>query len=58
MRDESYVTLDDGCVQVCLSQEQWQVCCFVSSHHLIAEKWPQLHRALDKMATPLSDLEQ
>ena len=32
MRDETYVTLDDGCVQVCLSQGQWQVCCFVSSH--------------------------
>ena len=48
MRRESIESLPDGCVRVCLAGEEGSVCTTVSSHHLIEDKWRQLHIALDK----------
>ena len=59
MRSKTVDNLTDGCVRVCLSSsEEGRICSTVSSHHLVADKWPQLHRALDKLAGQSSDLEQ
>ena len=49
MRSESVENLDDGCVRVCLQEEAHSICTTISSHHLIDDKWRQLHLALDKI---------
>ena len=49
MRSESIENLDDGCVRVCLQEEALSICTTISSHHLIDDKWRQLHLALDRI---------
>ena len=49
MRSESVENLDDGCVRVCLQEEALSICTTISSHHLIDDKWRQLHSALDRI---------
>ena len=49
MRSESIENLDDGCVRVCLQEETLSICTTISSHHLIDDKWRQLHLALDRI---------
>ena len=49
MRSESIENLDDGCVRVCLKEETLSICTTISSHHLIDDKWRQLHSALDRI---------
>ena len=49
MRHESIENLEDGCVRVCLKEETLSICTTISSHHLIDDKWRQLHSALDRI---------
>ena len=49
MRSESIENLDDGCVRVCLKEATLSICTTISSHHLIDDKWRQLHSALDRI---------
>ena len=48
MRRESIESLPDGCVRVCLAGGERSICATVNSHHLVEDKWRQLHTALDK----------
>ena len=49
MRHQSIENLDDGCVRVCLKEATLSICTTISSHHLIEDKWRQLHTALDRI---------
>ena len=49
MRHQSIENLDDGCVRVCLKEAPLSICTTISSHHLIEDKWRQLHTALDRI---------
>lgn len=43
-------TLDDGCVQVCLTEDGFTACAIVSSMHLAADKENQLRSDIQKQA--------
>jgi len=43
-------TLDDGCVQVCLTEDGFTACAIVSSMHLAADKENQLRDDIQKQA--------
>ena len=51
MRNQSIENLECGAVRVCLLEDARSICTTVSSHHLIEDKWRQLHLALDKTQT-------
>jgi ATP-dependent phosphoenolpyruvate carboxykinase len=42
--------LEDSCYRVCLTEDGFTECCYVSSMHLTAEKEPQLRTAIRKKA--------
>ena len=43
-------TLDDGCVQVCLTEDGFTACAIVSSMHLAADKENQLRADIHKQS--------
>lgn len=45
-RPLQYITLEDGCLKVCLTEYGITECCTVSSHHLIEGKRKQLRAAI------------
>ena len=49
MRNQSIENLECGAVRVCLDEDARSICTTVSSHHLIEDKWRQLHLALDRI---------
>lgn len=51
MRSQSIENLECGAVRVCLQDDARSICTTVSSHHLIEDKWRQLHLALDRIQT-------
>jgi len=42
--------LEDGCVKVCLTEDNITECCIVSSHHLVDGKKKQLRNAIASTA--------
>ena len=40
--------LDDGAIHVCMEDQGFKECCFVSSHHLVAAKEAQLKAAITR----------
>ena len=52
-------TLDDGTIKVCIEEEGYRHCGFVSSHHLVDVKAQQLRhfiRGSQRQVPPESDL--
>lgn len=41
---------DDGAYKVCLNQDGFQACTYVSSMHLVYDKQPQLKAVVAKLA--------
>lgn len=41
---------DDDMLRVCLESDGLKVCTFVSSHHLVDQKRPQLEQAILKLS--------
>lgn len=49
MRQKTVENLNDGCVRVCLQEQTLSICTTISSHHLVDDKWRQLHTAMDRI---------
>ena len=43
-------TLPDGTVRMCLTQDGITACTYVSSHHLLEDKWGYLRQSIKRQA--------
>ena len=50
MSEKSTETLPDGSVKVILSENGITAACYVSSHHLVEDKWTYLQDAINRQA--------
>ena len=48
--NKSTETLPDGSVKVILEENGITAACYVSSHHLVEDKWAYLKEAIDRQA--------
>lgn len=48
--ERSTETLPDGSVKVILKENGIEAACYVSSHHLVDDKWGYLQDAIDRQA--------
>ena len=48
--EKSTETLPDGSVKVILKDNGIEAACYVSSHHLVEDKWAYLKEAIDRQA--------
>ena len=48
--EKSVETLPDGSVKVILSENGITAACYVSSHHLVEDKWGYLQEAINRQA--------
>ena len=54
--EKSIETLPDGSVKVILSENGITAACYVSSHHLVDDKWGYLQEAINRQATKAFEL--
>ena len=54
--ERSTETLPDGSVKVILSENGITAACYVSSHHLVEDKWAYLQEAINRQATKAFEL--
>jgi transketolase C-terminal domain/subunit len=43
-------TLPDGTVRMCLTEDGITACTYVSSHHLVEDKWGYLRQSIKRQA--------
>ena len=48
--NKSTETMPDGSVKVILRENGIEAACYVSSHHLVEDKWAYLKEAIDRQA--------
>ena len=48
--NKSTETLPDGSIKVILRENGIEAACYVSSHHLVEDKWAYLKEAIDRQA--------
>ena len=54
--ERSVETLPDGSVKVILSENGITAACYVSSHHLVEDKWGYLQEAINRQAMKVYEL--
>ena len=54
--EKSIETLPDGSVKVILSENGITAACYVTSHHLVDDKWGYLQEAINRQATKAFEL--
>lgn len=54
--ERSTETLPDGSVKVILSENGITAACYVSSHHLVDDKWAYLQEAINRQAMKVFEL--
>ena len=54
--EKTVESLPDGSVKVTLSENGISAACYVSSHHLVEDKWAYLQEAINRQATKAFEL--
>ena len=54
--EKSVETLPDGSVKVILKDNGIEAACYVSSHHLVEDKWAYLQEAINRQAAKAFEL--
>ena len=54
--EKSTETLPDGSIRVVLKENGIEAACYVTSHHLVEDKWAYLQEAINRQAMKVYEL--